>query len=138
MKKIKLKDLTTEQYKNMNCSGICSFCIFKDVICARHSDRCWVQHKDLYSDKFLEQEIEIEETILDAKEKEYLEFVLKPYCKDIKYIKKANCSCSKEYIFVILNTADYLPFPNFEKGKMYKGMELGKQYTPKDLGLWDK
>lgn len=83
--KKKLKDLTFEEYKDWkdeNCSGeicdfsdnTCEFCPFTSVICNGSDKKIWVNNKDLYSDKFLNQEIEIEEpNILNKKEKEYLD-----------------------------------------------------------------
>lgn len=65
-KKIKLRDLTEEQF-NDYCSehcedgSACNQCPFKKVICFLNHYNCWIYHKDLYSDKFLDQEIEIEE-----------------------------------------------------------------------------
>ena len=63
-KKVKLRDLTGEQYcrwlKNHNCSS-CENCLFKTVVCGYANQRCWFNHKDLYSDKFLDQEIEVGE-----------------------------------------------------------------------------
>ena len=63
-KKIKLRDLTKVQYKNWyenNCYKVeCEDCIFCNVYC-RWANDCWVKNKDLYSDKFLDQEIEVEE-----------------------------------------------------------------------------
>lgn len=62
-KKKKLRDLTMEEYKkwlSKNCNGICGKCIFSCVYCGMHGN-CWVNNKDLYSDKFLDQEIEVED-----------------------------------------------------------------------------
>ena len=63
VRKKKLRDLTSEEWDKRKeiCSYTsCSECIFRYVSCIR-SDReeCWVNHKDLYSDKFLDQEIEV-------------------------------------------------------------------------------
>ena len=69
-KKVKLRDLTKEQYKTFvdnKCGnqivGIgCVDCPFYRISCLYGKDnKCWVDNKDLYSDKFLDQEIEIEE-----------------------------------------------------------------------------
>ena len=65
-KKKKLRDITLEEYKkwlNKNCkiSKECCECPFYAVQCQWHKVACWVNHKDLYSDKFLDQEIEVEE-----------------------------------------------------------------------------
>ena len=64
-KKVKLRDLTPEQFKNWyknTCYKLgCEECIFYRVPCAYDTINCWVRNKDLYRDKFLDQEIEIEE-----------------------------------------------------------------------------
>ena len=63
-KKVKLRDLTEEQYKkyeNGCTERICTECAFREVECEIKYNNCWLYHKDLYSDKFLDQEIEIEE-----------------------------------------------------------------------------
>ena len=64
-KKKKLRDITEEEFKKWkqkNCHIAtleCEDCIFNNVCCS--DIRCWVNHKDLFSDKFLDQEIEVEE-----------------------------------------------------------------------------
>lgn len=64
-KKKKLRDLTEEEYakwQDKNCNkNSCVNCAFGNVGCIRSSMICWIEHKDLYSSKFLDQEIEIEE-----------------------------------------------------------------------------
>ena len=65
-KKKKLRDLTEEEYNKWqikNCEEIsnCKGCLFDKVICQKYVRNCWLDHKDLYSDKFLNQEIEVEE-----------------------------------------------------------------------------
>ena len=45
----------------------------------------------------------------------------------------------REYIFVEMNGyfgIEYIHLPFFQKGTMYKGMVLGKEYTIKELGLF--
>ena len=84
------------------------------------------------------------EPVLDDVEKRYLEAVLRPFRKRVKSIKKVlwsndytyiqiaiDCLCSSEYGY------DYINLPIFVRSEMYKGMELGKQYTLKDLGLFE-
>lgn len=63
----KLRDLTDEEYdkwQDKNCgvstSRKCNGCPFENVICNSGNGCCWINHKDLYSDKFLDQEIEVE------------------------------------------------------------------------------
>lgn len=63
-RKIKLKDLTMEEYRKWlkkNCKSInCRDCPFRLVRCIDTMEG-WISNKDLYSEKFLNQEIEIEE-----------------------------------------------------------------------------
>ena len=61
-KKKKLRDLTEDEFLNWkrnNC-GNCKNCIFNNVVCS-YADCSWVKHKYLYSDAFLNKEIEVEE-----------------------------------------------------------------------------
>ena len=64
-KKKKLRDLTEEEYKKWyenNCGkGKCGKCPFVTANCHANSEYCWISHKDLYSDKFLDQEVEVSE-----------------------------------------------------------------------------
>lgn len=66
-KKKKLRDFTPEDYKKWRCNNCarailsCEECIFDCVNCDNNSKKCWVNNKDLYSDKFLDQELEVEE-----------------------------------------------------------------------------
>ena len=62
LQKKKLRDITEKEFKNWsnkNCVFDCRNCIFNNVHCS--GERNWVNHKDMYSDKFLNQEIEVEE-----------------------------------------------------------------------------
>ena len=62
-KKKKLRDLTKEEWDKWlekNCkNNICDKCIFNNVVCS-DADCSWVNHKYLYSDAFLNKEIEVE------------------------------------------------------------------------------
>ena len=66
-KKKKLRDFTPEDYKRWRCNNCarailsCEECIFDYVNCDNNSKKCWVNNKDLYSDKFLDQELEVDE-----------------------------------------------------------------------------
>lgn len=65
-KKKKLRDLTKGEYtkwqkKNCTTQSSCDECIFRNVNCQRFYNSCWIDHKYLYSDKFLDQEIEVED-----------------------------------------------------------------------------
>lgn len=75
--------------------------------------------------------------ILTDKEKAYLSAVIKPFRKDVKYIVKfKRYSDQKEYIYMTMKKDDdYCTLPVFEKGTMYKGMEVGKKYGLEELGI---
>ena len=65
-KKVKLRDLTEEQYRQWvkrecytkRCEDDCPF---SACTCGLGSERSWLYQKDMYSDKFLDQEVEVEE-----------------------------------------------------------------------------
>lgn len=62
-KRVKLRDLTAEQVKkwideNCNRGDYCKGCPFRCIECY---DTFWLSHKDMFSDKFLDQEIEVED-----------------------------------------------------------------------------
>lgn len=80
-------------------------------------------------------EHEIEKSILNKSEKTYLEAVLRPFKDRVEYIKKAS-NPNGCYIYVNLFD-DEISFPYFEKDTMYKGMEVDKRYTLKELGLFE-
>lgn len=148
--KVKLRDLTNGQYykwRNKNCdiSMKCTKCPFSNVICDR-SKISWINNKDLYSDKFLNQEIEIVEPILDEQEKKYLENLTKPFKNRVTCITK--CSYLYNHIFCFINIfidgidetyckKEVITLPYFRNDTMYKNMELYKQYTIKELGLFE-
>ena len=78
----------------------------------------------------------IKKSILDEKEKEYLSVVIKPFRDKIKCLNKRTYGRNAvEFIEFKFNDDDFMCFPNFEKGTMYKGMELEKKYTLEELGL---
>lgn len=80
----------------------------------------------------------IKKPILDEVEKEYLSNVIEPFRGKVKYIVKRNENKSEYYEDIrVVFEGSYrtLFFPYFEKGTMYKGMELDKEYTLEDLGL---
>lgn len=63
-KKVKLRDLTKQQYIDYwkKCDErLCCECPLLRVECDLKCDNCWFKNKDLYNDKFLDQEVEIEE-----------------------------------------------------------------------------
>ena len=60
MKK-KIRDLTTEECRKI-CEGRdCGDCPFLHVLCGPESPNSWIHHQELYSDLFLDQEVEVED-----------------------------------------------------------------------------
>lgn len=83
---------------------------------------------------------EYKKPILDEVEKEYLKAVIKPFKKHVKTIMKAKQVATLYAITIDIeekyNYETFLQFPPFEKSSgMYKGMELGIEYTLEELGL---
>lgn len=153
-KKIKLRDLTKEQWdKNRNslCKlishGCCENCIFQWAGGCSDSiyKSSWINHKDFYSNKFLDQEIEIEvenENILTKEEKEYLSAVIKPFRDRIISIEKHEQDLYYQTIIIQLTSKfpnkdfEFIRLPWFnEAKKMYKNMEARKKYDLEELGL---
>lgn len=151
-KKIKLRDLTVEQYKewysNNQCEDKnCNECLLNPVLCHTNDKDCWVYCKDLFSNKFLDQEVEIEvPDILTKEEKKYLSNVIKPFRDRVVSINKRIVNFENienkifHYIRIKIKSKtrifdnEYINFPYFNN-EMYKGMEANRQYTLEDLGL---
>lgn len=81
-------------------------------------------------------ECEIEKPILDKVEKRYLENLLRPFKDRVKYIEKIRYQ--KEYLYICLDKDDdCITLPYFKKNTMYVGMEPEKEYSLKELGLFE-
>ena len=82
---------------------------------------------------------EYKDLILCDGEREYLSAVIKPFRDRVISVRKYNYDKYYEYITIIYyDVSKYLSiyFPPFKKGTMYKGMELDRNYTLEELGLW--
>ena len=89
--------------------------------------------------KLLRGELEIEQPTLTEKEKKYLEGVLRPFKDKVTFIRKVcEYSKSQDYIHIGIKNDFDIDFPNFQQGTMYKGMELNKEYTLEELGLFEE
>lgn len=68
----KLRDWTPEDLKAYTraCSG-CVGCPFRGITCNVELDECWIKHKDIFSDKFLDKEVEVPEVNYDTKSNEF-------------------------------------------------------------------
>lgn len=81
-------------------------------------------------------EEEYDPKILTDKEKAYLSAVIKPWKNKIKFIEKFEDTFDKERILIwIIGDCRNIYLPQFERVKMYKGMECDKEYTLEELGL---
>lgn len=79
---------------------------------------------------------ERKEEVLDETEKKYLTEVIRPFRKRIQFIqKKKEITEINPYLRVVFENNDKLVFPYIADNSMYKGMEVNKKYTLKELGL---
>ena len=84
--------------------------------------------------------IKLPKPILDKEEKEYLSNIIKPFRKHIITIRKIQ-NYKYEFIEIVIYSTvegvscEAISFPYFNKGEMYKGMEINKEYALKELGL---
>lgn len=82
--------------------------------------------------------IKIPKPILDDAEREYLSNVIKPFRDKVMYIAKYDTE-KNQFIRIcycdIDKNLEYMYFPPFKKGTMYKGMEVNKKYSLEDLEL---
>ena len=75
------------------------------------------------------------EPILDEVERKYLSDVIRPFRNKIDTISKFNTFDDRQYIYIGMKDRRWSNLPCFPKGTMYKGMEDGKHYSLKELGL---
>ena len=87
--------------------------------------------------------ISLPKFILSEKEKKYLSDFIDPFKSQVTYIEKRYLKDfkgnEKEFISIgIKENEKYwrqMELPLYDAGKHYKGMEIGKEYSIKDLGL---
>ena len=81
--------------------------------------------------------IKLSKPIIDEKEKEYLSAVIRPFRDKIKSICKSSFHMDDiwEWIQISFISDEFMYFPYFKKGTMYKGMEPNKEYSLEDLDL---
>lgn len=78
----------------------------------------------------------VEKEILDDVEKEYLLNIIKPFKDKVKDIKKImGFNQDERYISIRIKNEPSVDLPYFKKNTIYKGMEVNKEYTLKELGL---
>lgn len=86
---------------------------------------------------------DIVKPVLNRQEKDYLENVLRPFKDKVSYVVKLHkfANIDEEFLFIVFESdsdTSFFNFPVFQKDTMYKGMEVGKEYTLKELGLFNE
>ena len=103
--------------------------------------RPYIMFYDDEISKFSEYEL-YEKPLLDEVEKKYLSRIVNPLKNSVRKItisKHKYYDSDKEYILFKATSTDGICddwlFPRFEKGTMYAGMELVREYSLEELGL---
>lgn len=79
---------------------------------------------------------ECKEPILTDSERKYLSAVIKPFGSRVKYIAKIiSCDEFEQCIEIAFYNGYCTYLPYFKANTMYKGMEVNKEYSLKELGL---
>lgn len=138
--KIKLKDMSIEDMKVFDekvCGKLikCIECPFSRVSC--DNDNCWVRHKDLYSDDFLNQEIEIpQDNLLTEKDRAFILDKIRELEYDIIGVIKTRFDIIEIHIkFGAFNQTFVIQYPPFKNNYMFRNLEKGKLYTLEELGI---
>lgn len=84
----------------------------------------------LVTDKVIKCEIDI----LDDVERKYLSALIKPFRRKVSGIVKRR-NDNKYYISIVIDGDVNVCLPYFRDSRMYKKMELSKEYTLEELGL---
>lgn len=107
-----------------------------DEIQSKIDSRIEVSDYSTYTDDILNWMSQpYKEPILDDAEREYLSAVIKPFRKKVMDVVKIQYSGERQAIRIRISCGDCTELPFFKNNTMYKGMEVGKYYTPEELGL---
>ena len=78
----------------------------------------------------------LSEPLLTVEERKYLLMVTKLYDEDTEYVVKLpSAITNKEFLFISVKGTGNITLPLFDKGTMYKGLELEKKYELEELSL---
>ncbi len=127
----KYRDVVLENLNNCHLEKSLRELYGETVVCCPHTncDEC----KKRLREWLLE---EYKEPILDDAERKYLADVIRPFRDKIDTISKFRTwDESSQYIHISMKDNHISTLPVFPKGTMYKGMEDGKHYSLKELGL---
>ena len=118
-------DILNAKQSDITC---CVIDLFHNGVCPDNCKDC----KKAAMEWLLE---ECKEPILTDSEREYLSAVIKPFRKNVMDVVKTQYSGGKQSIRIRICAGDYVELPLFNNNTMYKGMDVGKYYTPEELGL---
>lgn len=126
----KYKDIVLEDLNNCHLESILrNYYGEKVVDCEKiHCGEC----KERFLKWLLE---EYKEQILNDAEREYLSAVIKPFRKKVMDVAKIQYRGERQSIRIRVSYGNCAVLPFFKNNTMYKGMEVGKYYTPEELGL---
>ena len=130
-KKVRRKDWESGKYIYLNKDKYIVNDLGKEVLFTIDFDDIKNEHWEEYNDD-----------ILNEEEKPYLENILKPYKNRVDFVMKECIGDYYERIVICVSVKNksfknYIAFPYFNKGTMYKGMEIDKKYTVNELGLYE-
>ena len=113
------------------CNGSCANCALfrRDDTCKTRAFMNWLDE-------------EHKEHVLTYEEMQYLENIVRPFKDRVKSITKRLYSNDDAYIqlnakSIYERNYELMNLPLFVRNKMYKGMVYEKEYTLKDLGLFE-
>lgn len=126
----KYRDVVLENLNNCQLEKSLRELYGETVVCCPHTkcDECEKRLREWLLE-------EAKEPILDEAEKEYLSAVIKPFRKKVMDVVKIQYVEGKQSIRIRLSYCDCAELPYFKNNTMYKGMKVGKYYTPEELGL---
>lgn len=151
-KKIKLRDMTVEQWYNNKAllcklfgNRYCDDFIFQGIegYTASYDKNSGFNNMDFYNNRFFDLEIEIDiPNILNKEEKEYLSAFIKSFrdkvisiSRKIYTITRSGFIYQTTYFIDIQVDKEFVICGFQIQNNMYENMELDKEYTLEELGL---
>lgn len=126
----KYKDVVLQNLNNCHLEKSLRELYGETVVCCPHTkcDECEKRLREWLLE-------EAKEPILYDAEREYLSAVIKPFKKKVMDVVKIQYSGGRQSVRIRVSYGNCAVLPFFKNNTMYKGMEVGKYYTPEELGL---